>query len=190
MSSNGFVINRRSLNELAPLLFPFFRHTISNVRVAVVRTLLDFIRVKELPVDWVDSTFLRLIFQNVLLEERDDVRSLSLQAWRESLQRVVTNPNTINQLIPVTVFRDWIQSCTTPIGDPIDVAQLITFNADDDLAEAHNIDKNMISQDLSLLSMDVIWKARIACARCLAILASILPVEVGVIIILHQEVTN
>jgi TATA-binding protein-associated factor len=172
-------INRsHSLTQLAPLLFPFFRHTISGVRLTVVRTLHDFITVQSLPSDWIDTTFLRLLFQNVLLEERDDVRGLSVQTWRLSLQRVMPNITDVNSLIPVVVFRDWIECCTTPIGNELDTKRLFVLNAFNDSGEAHNVDKNMIYQDLSLLSEHVVWQARIATAQCLAILANILPLEV------------
>jgi len=171
-------ISRNSINQLAPLLFPFSRHTISGVRLAVVRTLHDFILVRSLPCDWIDTTFLRLIFQNVLLEEREDVRNLSLQMWRQSLHRVMPNITDVHDLIPVSIFRDWIECCTTPIGEELDSTRLFILNAFSDSGEAHNVDKNMIHQDLSLLSEDVVWKARIASAQCLSILANLLPLEV------------
>lgn len=168
----------RSLNQLAPLLFPFFRHTISSVRVAVVRTLHDFILVKELPMEWITTSFLRLLFQNVLLEEKEEVRNLSLKTWNLALQRAVTDANAIHKLIPITVFRDWIETCNTPIGDPIDPARLFILNYQDEMADAHNVDKIMMNQDLSLIDENIIWLARIACAQALAVLANLLPREV------------
>lgn len=180
--STGGISNpnaRNSLNQLAPLLFPFFRHTISNVRLAVVRTLHDFIIVKSLPGDWIDTSFLQLAFQNVLLEEKEDIRRLSLETWRLSLQRIMPNITNVQDLIPVVTFRDWIEVCTTPIGDSIDISRLFLINAFSDTVDAHNVDKNMVTQDLSLVSEDTVWQARIACAQCLAILANLLPMEVN-----------
>jgi TATA-binding protein-associated factor len=170
---------RQSLNQLAPLLFPFFRHTISNVRLAVVRTVRQFILVQNLPVDWVEISFLRILFQNILLEEKDDVRSLCLETWRLALKRITPNVPSIHTLIPVMVFRDWIETCTTPIGEPIDITRLFALEHQESSADLYNVDKNMISQDLSLVSLETVWRARIASAQSLAILANMLAIEVS-----------
>lgn len=171
----------RPLDQLAPLLFPFFRHTISNVRLAVVRTLYDFLSVPSLPYNWANNSFFRLLFQNVLLEERDDIRALSVRTWRLALGKVIPNVSNMDDLIPVLIFRDWIETCTTPLGDPIDTSRLFILPHFDDMTEVHNVDKNMISQDLSLIDLGTVWKARIASAQCLAILANALPQQ------LHNE---
>ncbi|KAG8867854.1 TATA-binding protein-associated factor mot1 [Serendipita sp. 405] len=170
----------QSLDQLAPLLFPLFRHTISNVRLAVVRTLHAFLSVPELPIGWVDGSFLRLLFQNILLEEREDVRSLSLRTWRLALQKTISDSSAIDNLIPLTIFRDWIETCTTPIGDPIDVSRLFVLNSMDD-SEGHNVDKSMLAQDLSLITAENVWKARLAAAQSLASLSHSLPQR------LHQD---
>jgi TATA-binding protein-associated factor len=84
----------------------------------------------------------------------------------------------VNGLIPVVTFRDWIECCTTPIGDELDANRLFILSNFTESGDAHNVDKNMIYQDLSLVSEDVVWQARIATAQCLAILANMLPLEV------------
>lgn len=139
----------------------------------------QFISVQTLPVNWVNTSFLRLLFQNALLEERDDVRALTLQTWGVALRRIMPNLQYVQQLVPVVLFRDWIETCTTPIGEPIDSARLFNLNQPDSSAELHNVDKNMLSQDLALVPIETIWKARIAAAHSLAVLANSLPLEVS-----------
>ncbi|KAF9019159.1 hypothetical protein BDZ89DRAFT_1139528 [Hymenopellis radicata] len=47
-----------------------------------VVTLHSFIAVESLPRDWIDTAFLRLLFQNLIVEERPDIRDATLQTWR------------------------------------------------------------------------------------------------------------
>jgi TATA-binding protein-associated factor len=76
---------RRPLSFLAPTLYPFFRHTIPNVHLAVVNTLHSFMSVSSLPRDWVAAPLLRLLLQNLIVEEREDIRTASLSTWRTAL---------------------------------------------------------------------------------------------------------
>jgi TATA-binding protein-associated factor len=129
--------------------------------------------------EWITTPFLRLLFQNILLEKREDVRSLTLKTWNLALKRAITDPNSIHELIPIAIFRDWVETCTTPIGDAIDADRLFVLTYQNEITERHNIDKIMLSQDLSLIDENIVWLARVACAQCLAIFANILPREVG-----------
>ena len=58
------------ISSLVPILFPLFRHTIANVRLAVVSTLHNFLSVPNLADDWITEPVLRLLFQNLIMEER------------------------------------------------------------------------------------------------------------------------
>ncbi|OBZ75174.1 hypothetical protein A0H81_04814 [Grifola frondosa] len=113
---------------LAPTLFPFFRHTIANVRLAVVKTLHAFMTVSSLPRGWISIPFLRLLFQNLLVEERLDIREAT--------------PLSLNK------------SC---------------------LNERHNVDKNMLAQDLAMISIEIVLKARIAASTALAYIVAVWP---------------
>lgn len=88
--------NSLPLTALAPTLFPFFRHTIPNVRLAVVKTLLSFMAVPTLPRDWIAAPFLRLLFQNLIAEERSDIRDASILNFLPVLLQSQTTRLSIN----------------------------------------------------------------------------------------------
>ncbi|KAG9318204.1 hypothetical protein JVU11DRAFT_284 [Chiua virens] len=162
------------LSDLAPTLFPFFRHTISNVRLAVVRTLSSFMTVSSLPRDWIATPFLCLLFQNLIVEERPDIRSASLSSWKTALEVISSTPGLIKKMVKQQAVLDWYAVMMTPLGVPIDTSTFhhSTFAEDgtDVAPERHNVDKNMLVQDLSLISTEMILQARIASATALAYL--------------------
>ncbi|EIW85445.1 hypothetical protein CONPUDRAFT_80033 [Coniophora puteana RWD-64-598 SS2] len=164
------------LTQLAPTLFPFFRHTIPNVRLAVVNTLLSFMTVPSLPRDWIVTPFLCLLFQNLIVEERRDIRTTTLKAWQIALEIISGTPGWMREVAHQQVVLDWYAIIMTPLGVPINN---VTFfnpvtNTDAD-GERHNVDKNMLAQDLSLVSVEVILQARIAAATALAYLIAYWP---------------
>jgi TATA-binding protein-associated factor len=170
------------LSELAPTLFPFFRHTIPNVRLAVAKTLSSFMTVPSLPRDWIAIPFLRLLFQNLIVEERPDIRSVSLSAWRTALEVISSTPGLMKKLVKQQTVLEWYAVMMTPSGVPIDSSTFYhpTFAEDgNDMApERHNVDRNMLAQDLALVSSEVILQARIAAATALAYLIVYWPPKV------------
>ncbi|TFK76566.1 SNF2 superfamily chromatin remodeling protein [Pluteus cervinus] len=159
------------LSTLAPTLFPFFRHTIANVRFAVVKTLQSFMTVPSLPRDWIAAPFLRLLFQNMIVEERHDIRSASLLAWRTALSILSSSADSIQNTFSQALLLDWYAIAMTPLGVPINSTTF--YHATNSVGpetglERHNVDKNMLMQDLSLISTEVTIKARIAAATALA----------------------
>ncbi|KXN85489.1 putative helicase mot1 [Leucoagaricus sp. SymC.cos] len=159
------------LSTLAPTLFPFFRHTIPNVRLAVVNTLASFMAVPNLPRDWVSVPFLCLLFQNLICEERSDIRDASLSAWRDAFSLLSTVPDFFSSQISQQLTLDWYSVAMTPIGIAIDISTFhlpSAASSSDGALERHNVDKNMLAQDLSLVPLDVIFKARVAAATALA----------------------
>ncbi|KNZ52395.1 hypothetical protein VP01_3594g1 [Puccinia sorghi] len=78
----SLALGGHTLPSLTPRLFPFIRHTISSVRLSVVKTIHVFLKMPNLPVrEWVDERLFRLTFQNLLVEERSDIRAVSHQVW-------------------------------------------------------------------------------------------------------------
>ncbi|KAG7086556.1 hypothetical protein E1B28_002505 [Marasmius oreades] len=167
------------LKTLAPTLFPFFRHTIANVRLSVVETLHSFMAVKSLPRDWISVPFLQLLFQNIVVEERSDIRDASLSAWRTTLSLISTTPGWMESHINQQVILDWYAILMTPLGMPIDPAPFYrpSLTVDGDAPERHNVDKNMLAQDLALITTEMIYKARIAASTALALLITFWPEE-------------
>ncbi|TRM59955.1 hypothetical protein BD626DRAFT_572350 [Schizophyllum amplum] len=157
------------MTALAPTLFPFFRHTIANVRLSVVQTLTSFMDVPTLPKDWISAPFMQLLYQNLLVEERADIREASLHAWRTALSIINGTQGWLQALVQQDQLLGWFDTAMTPIGVPIPTACFYqpSMHTDGSI-ERHNVDKNMISQDQSLINPEIVWKARIACATALA----------------------
>lgn len=162
------MVHRSSLSDLAITLFPFFRHTIPSVRLAVVQTLHSFMQVQSLPRDWIHSPFLRLLFQNLVVEERLDIRDASLAAWNTALSILSSTPGSIESACTNAAILDWYDITLTPLGTPIDATKFYRPVIGDTAPERHNVDKNMLAQDLSLISIKATLKARVAAAKALA----------------------
>jgi TATA-binding protein-associated factor len=164
------------------MLFPFFRHTISNVRLAVVNTLYSFMNVPSLSKEWVTVPFLRLLFQNLVVEERSDIRDLTLSSWSTSLGILRMKDGWMESLISQQVLLEWYAVLMTPFGMPVDSSTFYHASlADSDSAtERHPVDKNMLAQDLALVPIEIIWKARVASATALAQITALWPVDVHI----------
>ncbi|KAI0927991.1 hypothetical protein AcW2_004145 [Taiwanofungus camphoratus] len=159
------------ISVLAPTLFPFFRHTIANVRLAVVKTLQTFMTVPSLAKDWMTVHFLRLLFQNLIVEERADVRDTTLSAWRLVLSILSSVTGWMESIVTQQLLLEWYAVLMTPLGLSLDASAFYdpTIVADNSgPPERHNVDKNMLAQDLSLVTVEVVLKARIAAATALA----------------------
>ena len=139
--------------------------------------------VPSLPRDWIQSPFLRLLFQNLVVEERSDIRDASLSAWRAALSIVSPTPGWLDNVITLQLILDWYTIMMTPVGVPINSVNFYhPMDAETNTAapERHNVDKNMLTQDLSLVSAEVTIKARISAAAALACLISNWPVQVSI----------
>ncbi|VEU21412.1 DEKNAAC102618 [Brettanomyces naardenensis] len=74
---------------LVPKLYPFLRHSISNVRKSVLKTLLAFLQIDDNSVkDWIDGKIFRLMFQNLLMEQNAEVTDLSMEVYSRLLEEV------------------------------------------------------------------------------------------------------
>ncbi|KAG6911440.1 hypothetical protein DXG01_014514 [Tephrocybe rancida] len=161
------------LTTLAPTLFPFFRHTIPNVRLAVVETLSSFMAVSSLSREWIAAPFLRLLIQNLIAEERPDIRDASLAAWKTAVSIMAADPAWICRVITQELILDWYAIVMTPLGVPLDSARFYHTTiavAGEVPPERHNVDKNMLAQDPSLITPEVTLKARVSAATALAFL--------------------
>lgn len=137
--------------------------------------------VSSLPKDWVATPLLRLLFQNLISEEREDIRNASLSAWRRALSILPRSAEVMESSISQQLLLDWYAAMMTPIGVAINSSTFYhssTANDGDVLHERHNVDKNMLAQDLSLVSTEVTLKARVAAATALATLMMFWPSEV------------
>jgi TATA-binding protein-associated factor len=140
----------------------------------VVKTLHSFMTVPSLPRDWLAAPFLRLVFQNLVVEERSDIRDATLTAWRTALSILNAAAGWLEDVVTQQLLLEWYAILMTPLGVAIDTSAFYspTVAADgmDAAPERHNVDKNMLSQDLSLVTVEVTLQTRVAAAVALAYL--------------------
>lgn len=78
---------------LVPKLFPFLRHSITNVRKAALNTILEFLSIQDQSTKlWITSKTVRLIFQNLLVEQNPEVLQLSQRAFSGLIREINQNP--------------------------------------------------------------------------------------------------
>lgn len=106
-----------SFARLIPRLYPFLRHTITSVRRAVLRALQTLLRAdSESSQAWVDSRFLRLIFQILLVEQNDEVLQTAQELWSDCLNASTA----LDDTHLYNIFSGSLSACAaltmTPIG--------------------------------------------------------------------------
>ena len=137
--------------------------------------------VPSLPKDWVATPFMSLLFQNLVCEERSDIRDASLSAWKTALSILSSSPGRMDNVFTQQIILEWYAIVMTPLGVAIDVSAF--YNPSFVVAgivpvERHNVDKNMLAQDPSLITAEITLKARIAAATALANLMIFWPAQV------------
>ena len=169
--------SRPSLPELISRLYPFFRHTLASVRLAVVNTLNGFLKVSSLPKDWINETLLRFVYQNMILEERSDIRAASLELFHSAIN--LLKPQEVQRYV-FEHLQGWFAIVMTPIGLPMDSTFFLRSQGVHNQnvnAAGHNVDKNIMAQDLSLVSVENILRGRYAGVNAIAKVLSKWPIE-------------
>ncbi|KAI8966794.1 hypothetical protein F5Y11DRAFT_4073 [Daldinia sp. FL1419] len=83
----------RSFTLLVPRLYPFLRHTITSVRLAVLKALMTFVNLGTESQGWLDGKILRLIFQNILVERDQETLSMSMDLWAALVKCLSKDPD-------------------------------------------------------------------------------------------------
>lgn len=155
----------RSRLTLISRIYAFIRHPISSVRLAVAKVLHVFITVPDLPRDdWVCAELFSLLFQNLVLEERTDIREITISAFNAAVEEVDGEAGALDITVE-TSLEDWYEMVMTPIGVPLD-PKLFVGKA----RTGHNVDKPIMAGDTSLVTTDTVLRTRIAAAKALALL--------------------
>ncbi|QOU21372.1 hypothetical protein BRETT_001094 [Brettanomyces bruxellensis] len=102
---------------LVPKLYPFFRHSIINVRKSVLKTLFAFLSIDDDSTKgWINDKAFRFVFQNILMEQNDDVSELSMKVYVTMLSEVAKGSHGSME----DIFKDnWyplLKLMTTPLG--------------------------------------------------------------------------
>ncbi|KAI1861089.1 hypothetical protein JX265_009708 [Neoarthrinium moseri] len=87
----------RSFKLLVPRLYPFLRHTITSVRLAVLKALTTFVNLGEESLGWLDGRTLRLIFQNLLVERDSTTLNTSMELWTALVKCLAKKPDHLAQ---------------------------------------------------------------------------------------------
>ncbi|KAI9166802.1 TBP associated factor [Paramyrothecium foliicola] len=83
MKASAAEDEERSFTLLVPRLYPFLRHTITSVRLAVLKALLTFANLgDDTAQGWLNGRILRLIFQNILVERDPETLETCLELWK------------------------------------------------------------------------------------------------------------
>ncbi|EGG15746.1 SNF2-related domain-containing protein [Cavenderia fasciculata] len=127
-SSNIGTQNSSVLAHLVPRLYPFFRHNLYTVRQSAVKTVHRLIMSSspETKTHWLLSILeqlLRYIFQNILLEDRDDIVDLSLLTWSELISSF--NSSVIRGAT-LTFLGQWITLLATNPSSPLNIDLLLS----------------------------------------------------------------
>lgn len=141
----------------------------------MLKALQIFITVDRLPRSWVDDRVFRLIYQNLIVEEKPEIRAATKVTWEAAFAAVDAAT-----FIPTTILprlADWFTIAMTPMGIALDASLFYRPVADKTLASkshtgysgpTYNVDKHMMAGDLSLVSTESILRARIGAAEALA----------------------
>ncbi|ONH67166.1 TATA-binding protein-associated factor MOT1 [Cyberlindnera fabianii] len=106
-----------ALYNLVPKLYPFLRHSITNVRKSVLRTLLAFLGIPDASTkNWIDGQAFRLLFQNLLLEQSPEVLKLSQDVFLKLLIEVSSQPDAKLVDIILPHVQPMVALLMTPIG--------------------------------------------------------------------------
>jgi TATA-binding protein-associated factor len=111
-----------SFEKLVPRLFPFLRHSITNVRKAVLRTIMEFLSIDDPNTKgWINSKTLRLIFQNLLVEQNLDVLALSTKVYENLLLQIDKHKDIFPTMD--VIFGDHFQPLFTLLMTPIGISR-------------------------------------------------------------------
>jgi len=102
---------------LVPKLYPFFRHSIINVRKSVLKTLYAFLSIDDDSTKgWIDGKAFRFVFQNILMEQNEDVSELSMKVYVTLLKEVAKGLHGSMEEIFRENWYPLLQLVTTPLG--------------------------------------------------------------------------
>ncbi|KAF8977691.1 TATA-binding protein-associated factor mot1 [Entomortierella lignicola] len=175
-----------TLVNLIPRLNPFFRHTIPSVRLAVLNAILTFLQLKSIA-EWVDERVVRMVYQNLIVEEKKDILDLSLIVMKALVDHMSASET--SALITTVVgphLQSFFTTLLTPIGTPLETRLFYsaTGHSATTVVEApsrgrkaqaaqnhsHNVDAGMLKQDLALVSTESVIRCRLSASKALGLI--------------------
>lgn len=135
------------------------------MRLAVAKALHTFATVEIDRMDWMHDQFFSLLYQNLVLEDRSDIRAVTFDAFMAGVSEVEQNGG-----LDVTVecnLEDWYKIAMTPIGLSLDGNLFVRVGKG---SSGYNVDKPMLAGDVSLVPVEKMLETRISAAKALAFL--------------------
>lgn len=115
---------------------------------------------------------MHLIYRNILLEQRDAVRGLSLQAWSHALESIVSADAYSDCIEPC--IQEWFALAFKPTILGYDSSTFakaeVGFSKNSD---EHDIDKGIMTPDFSLIAESLVFRNRVDAVIALAQVASL-----------------
>ncbi len=158
------------LGDLIPRLYPFFRHPIVQVRLILAKTVKIFLGDPSLPKAWVDARIFHLLYENLILEEREQVRQSTAQAWTTALQLAPHSSDLLGRHV-LPNLAGWLEIAMTPIAHGLDRSLFQggrPAKDNDGIDISLDIDKPVLASDLSLVSEELLLRNRLSAVRALA----------------------
>jgi len=117
MRDNAAKDPEHSFTVLVPRLYSFLRHTITSVRLSVLKALTRFLDVaNQGETGWIEGRLVRLLFQNIIVERNEGVLKQSFAAFH-GLVEFLRNHDAANHAIAVTRTLDYmIRANCQPVG--------------------------------------------------------------------------
>ena len=168
-----------SLKELVPRMFACFRHTLPSVRMSVLATLRIFVHLAKYD-DWINLDVLRMTFQNMLVEERQNISNASFSLWLDLVEYLLneaeTRPGHV-EIATLPAIEGWISLATSSFHRPLNTKLFFVPAGSDTEPDAsdttrYNLDGPMIKQDYTLVSSETVMRVRLVVCKALAYLLS------------------
>ncbi|KAI8830148.1 hypothetical protein BC829DRAFT_426554 [Chytridium lagenaria] len=162
-----------ALKIQVPRLFPFLRHAITSTLLDVAESDLS-----NLSSCWITKEVSHLVFQNFVLEEKEDVARLSLDIWSKLIRVMFKLGSTEYASIISKSLAGFFNLLMTPIGTPFEPHFLLYPSPDGGIGSNVSVhDKAMAQQDLTVVEEEVVLRGRIlgaiALGRCLALVVDL-----------------
>jgi TATA-binding protein-associated factor len=138
----------------------------------VVRTISAFLCAEKLPNGWITSQIMHMLFRNILLEERQDIRTPTIQAWNDALR--LAKKAGLGKTWFEPFIQQWFNLALIPTidGYPTEAFAAAELGMRRG-TELHNVDKGVMSSDFSLVKEDMVFHNRIDAIMALAKIAEI-----------------
>jgi TATA-binding protein-associated factor len=133
--------------------------------MAVARAMQTFASIPNLPrSDWLDASFLSGLYENLILEERTDIRTVSFQAFEAALNEMILGTGNLQEEVE-TLIQDWYSLVMIPVGAEMHPSYFASARKS---ITGHDVDKSMMAGDMTILSPELVIQTRIAGAMALA----------------------